>query len=776
MKRNSGQTRKLCLLAATVCCGATGIGATPPATQTTKALAVEDVLTQHSFLPYARLAFSGDGEKIAFVIQNNRGNHSENDERSFRTGIPSKKSDIYIVDVETGESRALFGSAATDWGPSWSPDSRYLAFLSDRDGSGQARVWVWDRLKGMVRKVSDVDVRANEIQWFPDSRKLLVTSLPEGMSPDDYINRVLHKNQQQHPGAGKSSDSSVVVFQSQGSVPSESAESSLWNLDDLLRDLCLIDVSSGRAEVVVRGRRIAKYFASPDGTRIAYTSPKSFEKPGSQQILYTLSLLAIKTKQDHTLASSVRLDLEGGNLGWSHDGGLLVFRADGMEENAHDCHVVNPETGTLRNITALSGSHPPSGEMRCLWDRQGTNIYFVNDGALWKSSVDHGSPVEVARIPDRQISRMIIQSNGVISTFDNGNSTIVVARDDRGKQDGFYKLDLRNGETTQLLEKGQCYTCVFGLDDYAAISKDGQRVAYFSEDAQNPSDLWISDNRFAHPRRLTRLNPQFEEYRMGSARLIDWLSDDGVPLQGALLLPSEYQEGRRYPLVVIVYGGQNLSDGFNRFGGWFEGPFNMQLLATRGYAVLLPDAPERLGTPMRDLAKAVLPGVSKVVEIGIADPTRIGVMGHSNGGYGTLGLLAQTDRFKAALAIDGFGDLVSNYGYLTGSGAAWGTWSEHRIGGTPWQYRDRFVENSPIFYLDRVETPLLIVHGALDDIVPSFLADEIFVGLRRLGKNVEYAKYEGENHTPGEWSYANQEDFCNRMITWFSKYLNLQGP
>ena len=94
------------------------------------------------------------------------------------------------------------------------------------------------------------------------------------------------------------------------------------------------------------------------------------------------------------------------------------------------------------------------------------------------------------------------------------------------------------------------------------------------------------------------------------------------------------------------------------------------------------------------------------------------------------------------------------------------------IGGTPWQYRDRYIENSPVFYLDRMETPLLLVHGARDDSVPSFLADEIFVGLRRLGKQVEYAKYEGENHSPNEWRYPNQVDFCNRLIAWFDKYLN----
>jgi dipeptidyl aminopeptidase/acylaminoacyl peptidase len=91
--------------------------------------------------------------------------------------------------------------------------------------------------------------------------------------------------------------------------------------------------------------------------------------------------------------------------------------------------------------------------------------------------------------------------------------------------------------------------------------------------------------------------------------------------------------------------------------------------------------------------------------------------------------------------------------------------------GSPWQFRERYIENSPLFYLDRIETPVLIVHGADDTAVASFLGDELFVSLRRLGKEVEYAKYEGEEHSPLNWSYANQLDFCNRLIAWFGRYL-----
>jgi dipeptidyl aminopeptidase/acylaminoacyl peptidase len=295
------------------------------------------------------------------------------------------------------------------------------------------------------------------------------------------------------------------------------------------------------------------------------------------------------------------------------------------------------------------------------------------------------------------------------------------------------------------------------------------------ESAQRAADIWLTDTGFREGSQLTRLNPEIERYQMGAARVIEWLDADGDRLRGALILPSTYQQGKRYPLIVLVYGGATLSDFCYKFGGFEKGmpQFNIQLLATRGYAVLMPDAPEQLGTPMFDLTKTVLPGVNKVIEMGIADPERLGLMGHSYGGYGALSLIVQTKRFKAAVEADGYADLIGAYGELDKDGTAFGTsvaeTGQEMMGGTPWEYRDRYVENSPIFYLERVQTPVLIVHGGADVDVLPFLADELFVGLRRLGKEVEYVRYADEPHVIS--GYANQLDLANRMIAWFDKYL-----
>jgi acetyl esterase/lipase len=450
-----------------------------------------------------------------------------------------------------------------------------------------------------------------------------------------------------------------------------------------------------------------------------------------------------------------------------------------MEEKYADCYVVDAGGASPRNVTVLppqQGSYDPAS---FLWDDKGEQIFFIHNGALWKSCLKQCKAVEIARIPRREIRHIIATSNHLLWISNGRRSVTVVTHDAREKQDGFYKIDLESGESDKLLETGQCYTCALVAEPFA-VTSDGREMAYFAEDAQQNRDIWVNDASFENPRRLTHLNPQFDKYRMGSTQLIDWVSDDGEQLQGALLLPADYGTGRRYPLIVYVYGGLSLSDNLHHFGLAGPGPFNMQLFSTRGYAVLLPDAPQHLGTPMADLTKTVLPGINKVVEMGLADPSRLGVMGHSYGGYSVLSLIVQTKRFKAAVEADGYADLVGHFGEMRHDGTAIGTSLEEQgqglMGLPPWQFPGRYIQNSPIFYLDRVETPLLMVHGSRDDTVAPFLGDEVFVGLRRLGRQVEYALYEDEGHSPPYWNFANQVDFCNRVISWFELHLHKEIP
>jgi dipeptidyl aminopeptidase/acylaminoacyl peptidase len=174
---------------------------------------------------------------------------------------------------------------------------------------------------------------------------------------------------------------------------------------------------------------------------------------------------------------------------------------------------------------------------------------------------------------------------------------------------------------------------------------------------------------------------------------------------------------------------------------------------------------------MRDLADIVLPGIDKIVAMGVADPQRLGVMGQSYGGYSTFSLIVQTNRFKAAVVTAGIVDMISMYGVLYPDGSDWTSFAESeqgRMGGTLWQYPERYIENSPLFYLDRVQTPVLLEYGS-DDTGNASNMEEAFVALRRLGKEATIVRYAAEGHAV--LSRANQTDLFQRIITWFDEHL-----
>jgi dipeptidyl aminopeptidase/acylaminoacyl peptidase len=200
---------------------------------------------------------------------------------------------------------------------------------------------------------------------------------------------------------------------------------------------------------------------------------------------------------------------------------------------------------------------------------------------------------------------------------------------------------------------------------------------------------------------------------------------------------------------------------------------NEQILASRGYAVLMPEIPQRRGTPMKDLVDGVRLAVNEVIELGIADSDRLGICGYSYGGYSTIAVITQTTRFKAAIMGAGQGDLVSHYLAFnpdTGSdGVSWAEGGQGLMGGSPWQFPDRYREKSPLTYLDRVRTPLLIVHGEDDGAVKVKLSDQIFVGLRRLGREVEYRRYANEGHSLAR--RENLADYWNAVVRWFDTYV-----
>jgi dipeptidyl aminopeptidase/acylaminoacyl peptidase len=215
-------------------------------------------------------------------------------------------------------------------------------------------------------------------------------------------------------------------------------------------------------------------------------------------------------------------------------------------------------------------------------------------------------------------------------------------------------------------------------------------------------------------------------------------------------------------------------------------PLNIQLLAAHGYVVLVPSMPSPSGAqdPYFSLMNGVMPAIDRAIEMGVADPERVAVMGHSFGGFGTYGLITQTDRFKAAVALAGASDFVSGYGTVIPS-VPWDDprnenermrfYSSGQVGlAAPlWENPWRYIRSSPVFYADRVHTPILIIQGDMD-YVPIQQGEEFFMSLYSQGKRAEFVRYWGEGHVFE--SPANITDMWRRIYSWLDQYIGVGQP
>ncbi len=750
--------------------------------QQTTPLPVADSLKTFSFGDVSRLAFSPDGSIIAYMVRDNyripnQKVLNEND-LYLQTGILAENQggDLWLSDIRTGKTRNLTGGKGSNWQPTWSPDGRLLAFLSNRDGKGEAKLWVWEKSSNVLRRVSEVPIRAfaaNELEWSSDSRKILVPTAPQRFRSHHNVGESAHPG----PAGTRSeiaSDSTVILYRSglaESASPTVGSANPLKDDAPYLHDLEFIDVRTGGSTVLVRDKPITWYTLSPSENELAYAVPFDNDLKMARARC-DLMIVDLRTMQETRVASHVVL----GTFSWSPDGKLLAYGAFSSDKE-YDYFLVAAAGGEVRKVSSLAPKRTCCLPAQMpMWQEDGRYFYFVSDGALWRASVSEGKSTEFARIPNRRITFRIAQSGNLLWRAGNGgNSLIVIVHDDSQIQDGFYSIDLGSGRSTKLLEAGECYSCKWPATDIGSylttVSPKAQSLAYIAESPRHPPDLWVSDALLEHRRRLTHLNPQFDKYTMGSVRLVQWQSED-ARLVGAVLLPSDYQPGRRYPLVVWVYPGGALSNGADQFGmGTFPGPNNAQLLATRGYAVFFPDARETTGDRIGGIARSVLPGIEKLVELGIADPARMAVIGHSQGGYAALALITQSTEFRAAIAMEGWGDYFSYYGIMRNGLGPRVSQAERQLGGPPWQDPTTYIQNSPILLFNKVETPLLLVHSTGDLDLPPALGDEVFVALQRMGKPVEYARYEGGSHVPRDWSYANQLDLDNRVLGWLEKYV-----
>ncbi|HDT12897.1 MAG TPA: S9 family peptidase, partial [Candidatus Aminicenantes bacterium] len=308
-----------------------------------------------------------------------------------------------------------------------------------------------------------------------------------------------------------------------------------------------------------------------------------------------------------------------------------------------------------------------------------------------------------------------------------------------------------------------------------AKAKKADVYVYTRDTFKDYPDYYAAGSLLKNARRLTEANPQQKDFLWSSgSMLLDYTMDPASgqdrKLQAALFLPANYEKGKSYPTIVYYY--ETMSQQLNRYAQPSANGFNKSVYTSNGYAVLMPDIAYKVNDPGMSAAWCVLPAIDAAVATGIVDRDKIGLQGHSWGGYQTAFLVTQA-KFGAAVAGAPLTNMISMYSsiYFNTGSANQPIFesSQGRFKGGYWDNLEAYQRNSPVYYAERVETPLIILHNDKDGAVDWNQGIEYFNTLRRLRKPVVMLQYVGENH--GLQKPANRKDYTVRMKEFFDHHL-----
>ena len=344
---------------------------------------------------------------------------------------------------------------------------------------------------------------------------------------------------------------------------------------------------------------------------------------------------------------------------------------------------------------------------------------------------------------------------------------ILQGTDEKSKGDAYYSFRFAKPAHPKFLLGGH-----YRLDNLVK-AKDSDQLIFTKETFEVYPDIHYTNMKFKQPLQLTEGYRQQEGFRWGTAELVSWTSLDGRQLEGVIYKPADFDPAKKYPLMVNFYERNSETLYKYRMPETHRSTIDYHMYNSNNYIIFNPDVRYTDGHPGKSCYKCVVPGVEMVVKQGYIDEKAIGAQGHSWGGYQTAYLVTRTSMFAAIESGAPVVNMFSAYGGIRwGSGLARSFQYEHtqsRLGATPWNGYDVYRENSPLFTMDKVQTPVLIMHNDCDGHVPWYQGIEYFVAMKRLNKPCWLLNYTGEIHWPMKLS--NRIDFQKRMLQFFNHYL-----
>ena len=676
----------------------------------TRKITIED-LYQFKFVAKPRI--SPDGQRVAFVV-------TTIDERTYEY-----RSSIWMVPTAGGEAKRFTYGPDNTHSPSWSPDGRWLAFVSERNGEtadksekeqkkhgkDKPQIWLIPTDGGEAHQLTFMQHGASNPAWSPDSKQLLFNA---EVGPAD-----------EETEDGKPLPKARVIDR-------------LWyRLDGVgfiyerRNHLFLVDINGGEPEQLTDGDWDDTDPAwSADGSRIAFVSSRGEDRwriPAPD--VYTLT---IENGKAGTLQCLTDGSLSSGSPSWSPDGLTIAFLA-----------ALKLRSGGHVDIYTIAANAQQSAATCLTREFEGSFQDWTNSDM----GDEHLSPAPM---------------------WSSDGKTLYELASHRGAT-RIFAISI-NGAGTQppTLTPGDVH-----VRDFSADKSADKLTMLVGSPTKAPEIYVCSTASNGELRRLTGFNDSlFNSLALATPEYMPYTGAEGWAMDGWILKPHDFDPSKKYPLIVEIHGGPATQYGY----GFFH---EMQMLAAAGYVVLYTNPRGSIGYG-RDFSLAVrgawgekdsldiMAGVDALLQKGYIDEQRLGVTGGSYGGFMTNWLIGHNDRFKAAVTQRSVVNLASDFGSCD---FGW-TFADDELETTPWDNLDAYMHMSPIKYVKQMHTPLLILHSEQDLRCNIEQAEQLFAALKYLGREVLFVRFEGQSHGLSRGGHPKlRVERLKHILGWFEKYL-----
>lgn len=474
----------------------------------------------------------------------------------------------------------------------------------------------------------------------------------------------------------------------------------------------------------------------------------------------------------------IRKDLKGGNLQPSYTGKYLLF----FDEQKQQYFVYNNGTQQLyqvaKDIKVALGDEEndvpddPNAYGIVKWSEGDQYVYVYDRYDIWQVDPE-GKAASVCLTAGRKDKTTFryVNTDQEERFIKAGQTLLLRLFDERDKSAGLATLNLFNKEFKQIFKEKM------SISPAIQKAKDANVLSYTKETYQQSPNVYVQTLDGA-AKQLSNTNPQQSNYNWGTAELFKWKAYTGKESEGIVYKPEDFDPKKKYPMIVYFY--ERSSQGLYGYNAPAPTPsrLNISFFVSRGYVVFVPDIWYKKGYPGQGAYDYILSGTRAVVKQGYVDSTKLGLQGQSWGGYQIAHLITRTKLYAAAWAGAPVVNMTSAYG-----GIRWGTGlnrqfqyekTQSRIGATLWEKPNLYIENSPLFHLPKVTTPLVIMANDADDAVPWYQGIEYYTAMRRLGKKVWMLNYNNEAHNLVE--RRNRKDIQIREQQFFDYLLKGDKP